>query len=270
MAVDTPRPPAPRRRSGAQSRRGSARSLPVSFAPRRQKSAAAIRSSTVWASSGWITHPTLAVTRTPSWFRSRSAASTRVGQRAHRLGLASGASTANSSPPRRATTSPCSHRADQPCRGLAQHRVAGRVAVRRVHVLEAVEVHQHEPGRRPALRLDRQPVDQRAPVGQRGQGIEERQRLGALAQRHEQLLALDDQDSEDHVGQADDDDLADVAVGDRVAVVEQRQQRDRDAPEHVGKRLVAAVEVGRVDDDEEEVQPPRRVGAAGGRGDPGR
>ena len=38
--------------SGAQSSAESARSLPVIFAPRRQKSAAAIRSSTDWASSG--------------------------------------------------------------------------------------------------------------------------------------------------------------------------------------------------------------------------
>ena len=58
----------------------------------------------------------------------------------------------------------------------------------------------------------REPLEHRAPVGELGERVEQRQRLGVLAQAHEQLLALDDQQAQHHVGGADHDQLADVAL----------------------------------------------------------
>jgi hypothetical protein len=141
------------------------------------------------------------------------------------------------------------------------------VAVHRVGLLEAIQVDQHEadgiaaaPAGRP--RLER--VDQRAPVCEAGQGIRERQPPRLFPQLDEPLLADDDEEAEQQIGGAEDQELRDQTLANRIPVIEERQRVHGDAREQVRDGLAAPVEVRAVADDEEQVEDRLRLGAARG------
>ena len=85
-------------------------------------------------------------------------------------GWTSSSSSANSSPPSRATVSLCRTQLAQPLGDVDQHRVTGGVAEPVVDRLEAVEVdeQQRDAGAAPARHLQRvlDPVEEQAAVGQ--------------------------------------------------------------------------------------------------------
>ena len=98
-----------------------------------------------------------------------------------------GSSTANSSPPRRASVSPCTERPRQPQRHLAQQLVAVGVPERVVDLLEAVEVDEQHRCLIVAARGGREraldPVLEQHTIGQAGQRVV--RRLAAQPARSE-------------------------------------------------------------------------------------
>ena len=86
-----------------------------------------------------------------------------------------------------------------------------------------------------------------------------------LAHLHQAVLAGEDHVPEDKVGRDHDEHLAVEGELRRVVVVEEGRAEDHRAADEVGHRLARGVEVGGVDDDEEEVEARGRLLAAGHR-----
>src|SRR3954467_5453799 len=194
----------------------------------------------------------------------RMAASTRVARPSSAAESTPRETMANSSPPRRATTS--SER--------AADRSAPAAAIRAVsppgcpYIVFASLTPSRStrstpsglPGRAPpgpggppaGGRLEH--VDQSAAVREAGERVGEREPLRLLPQLHEALLPGDDQEPEDQIGRTEDQEPRHQTVLHGVRLVEKRQRGDDDAREEVGDRLAATVEVRAVADDEEQVE----------------
>ena len=90
-----------------------------------------------------------------------------------------------------------------------------------------------------------------------------------LAHVHQAVLAGEDHVPEHEIGRDHDEHLAVEGELRRVVVVEERRAEDHRAADEVGHRLARGVEVGGVDDDEEEVEARGRLLAAGHRHEDG-
>ena len=112
-----------------------------------------------------------------------------------------------------------------------EHGVAARMPVQGVGVLEVVDVNHEEPGGVAgplAADVLLQQVHQRAPIGEAGERVRERQLLRLALGSHQPSLGEEDHGAQDDVGRTGRDRLSHHAVLHGSGVVEKRQRGDHD------------------------------------------